>query len=188
MGTRRIAALLVAALSLPGWGYCQSLVQKRFDIAPKQVARTLSSRGLQIAGLQVSLLARVVATEPDPVLDVLSVEQRGQRASADRPDTSYMVKLGCHAEGTCLPFYAIVNTTEAGNGSADSTLSAIGSTANAALKTGAPVTIRAGAHAILVMGDGSVQIEVAVVSLENGIAGHRIHVASRTANRFTSLK
>jgi flagella basal body P-ring formation protein FlgA len=38
--------------------------------------------------------------------------------------------------------------------------------------------MRAGAHATLVMDDARSHIQVAVISLENGIAGHRIRVAS----------
>ena len=40
------------------------------------------------------------------------------------------------------------------------------------------ITMRAGTHATLVMDDNRSHIQVAVISLENGIAGHRIHVAS----------
>jgi len=38
--------------------------------------------------------------------------------------------------------------------------------------------MRAGAHATLEMNDARSRIQVAVSSLENGIAGHRIRVAS----------
>lgn len=178
MSTGRIAALLVAGLSLPGWGYAQGQSQKCFQVTSRQVAQTLSSRGIQVADSQVSLLANVVAAEPDPVLDVLAVEQRGQRASASHPEASYMIKLGCHSEGACLPFYAMVNRTDEGLGPAIGAFRNIGAAGSTAPKPGGAITIRAGAHAMLVMGDGSIQIEVAVVSLENGIAGHRIHVAS----------
>jgi flagella basal body P-ring formation protein FlgA len=46
------------------------------------------------------------------------------------------------------------------------------------LNPNAVFTIRAGAHATMVMDDERAHIQVAVVSLENGIAGHRIRVAS----------
>jgi hypothetical protein len=40
------------------------------------------------------------------------------------------------------------------------------------------ITMRAGTHATLVMDDNRSHIQVAVISLENGLVGHRIHVAS----------
>jgi hypothetical protein len=40
------------------------------------------------------------------------------------------------------------------------------------------ITMKAGAHATLMIDDQRSHIQVAVVSLENGIVGHRIHVAS----------
>jgi hypothetical protein len=38
--------------------------------------------------------------------------------------------------------------------------------------------MKAGTHATLMIDDQRSHIQVAVVSLENGIVGHRIHVAS----------
>jgi flagella basal body P-ring formation protein FlgA len=38
--------------------------------------------------------------------------------------------------------------------------------------------MRAGTHATLMMDDQRSQIQIAVISLENGMVGHRIHVAS----------
>ena len=40
------------------------------------------------------------------------------------------------------------------------------------------ITMRAGTHATLVMDDDRSHIQVAVISLENGMAGHRIRVSS----------
>jgi len=59
MSTRRVAALLVTAISLPGWGYSQSLLREHFEITVQHVAQTLSNSGIQIADLRVSLLAKV---------------------------------------------------------------------------------------------------------------------------------
>jgi flagella basal body P-ring formation protein FlgA len=46
------------------------------------------------------------------------------------------------------------------------------------LKSNTAIIMRTGAHATLVMDDARSHIQVTVISLENGIAGHRIHVAS----------
>jgi hypothetical protein len=170
MSTRRVAALLVTAISLPGWGYSQSLLREHFEITVQHVAQTLSNSGIQIADLRVSLLAKVVAAEANPELDVLSIEPLGLRRSKNDAASSYMVKLGCHAVGMCLPFYAIASLNQ---GTAGSQTSAPIATLAAANTFSKPNT-----HATLVMYDGDAQIEVAVVSLENGVAGRMIHVAS----------
>jgi len=178
MNRKRVAALLATAISLPVWVNSQTGSREHFEITAQHVAETLSNKGIQIAGLHVSLLAKVVASEPDPDLDVLSVEPLGLRRSAHDAASSYMVKLGCHADGMCLPFYVTASLNQ-GTASvqAGSPIATIAS-ATASPKANTAVTIRAGAHATLVMYDGDAQIEVAVVSLENGIAGHKIHVAS----------
>jgi flagella basal body P-ring formation protein FlgA len=46
------------------------------------------------------------------------------------------------------------------------------------LKQNGAFTIRSGAHATLVMDEERAHIEVAVISLENGMAGQKIRVAS----------
>jgi flagella basal body P-ring formation protein FlgA len=49
---------------------------------------------------------------------------------------------------------------------------------NPVSKANMDITMRAGTHATLVMDDDRSHIQVAVITLENGIVGHRIHVAS----------
>lgn len=178
MSTKRVAFLLVAATSLPGWGYSQSLPREHFEITPLEVAQTLSSRGIKLANLNVSLLAKVVANDPNPELDVLSVEPLGLRRAVEHSASSYMVKLGCHTDGMCLPFYAIASLNQGTAGSQSGSPIATLAPTISSLKPNAAVTIKAGTHAMLVMHDGDAQIEVAVVSLENGVVGHMIHVAS----------
>jgi len=178
MNTRQAAALLVAAMSLPSWGYSQSLSREHFGITEQQVAQTLSNKGIQIADLRVSLLAKVVAAEPNPELDVLSVEPLGLRRSAEQSASSYMVKIGCHSDGVCLPFYAIASLNQGTRGSQTNSQSTILAAASTSSKANAAAMIKAGAHAMLIMDDGSVQIEVSVITLESGAVGNKIHVAS----------
>jgi hypothetical protein len=168
-----MSVLLMASISLPGWG--QSKPQDHFPLAPHQVAQSLSVNGVQVADEQVSLLAKVVATEPNPTLDILSVEPLGNRASSARSEAGSLVKLACHLPGRCLPFYAIVRWPDGTTGSPSGASFATGT---GALKPNTVFTIRAGVHATMVMDDDRSHIQVAVVCLENGIAGHRIRVAS----------
>jgi hypothetical protein len=138
-----------------------------------QVVLAVSASGMQTTAEHVSLLTRVVATEPQPVLDVVSVQTLG-KGPRDQASDRWRVKLACHVAGKCLPFYAIVSlplsTARAAN-----PVAALTSTA---WSGHSEITMKAGTHATLVIDDQRSRIQVSVVSLENGIVGQRIHVAS----------
>jgi hypothetical protein len=173
MIVRWMPVLLIAATSLYGWG--QSQAKQRFALTAKQVAQTLSAKGVQISSSQVLLLANVVATEPNPALDVLSVEPLFKQANGQTDATRFRVKMACHMQDECLPFYAIVIPFEVVAGQAvDSSRVFEG----LAWKQNVAFTIRSGAHARLVMDEDHAHIEVAVISLENGMAGQKIRVAT----------
>ena len=163
--------LSIAAMSLTGWS--QSQLQDRFALTADQVARSVSKGEIEVSGDQVFLLANVVAKVPNPVLDVLSVEPLGDKWFGGRSGTHSWVKLGCHLPGVCLPFYAVVSWPQKPAGRAIDTSIAF----PAALKPKV-ITMRAGAHATLLMDDDRSHIQIAVISLENGIAGHSIRVTS----------
>jgi hypothetical protein len=172
---------MVLALSLPGWGQSQArqLLPNHFAITGEQVAKVLSGRGIKTEAEQVTLLANVVATAPDPTLEIIKVERTG-----GLPATKLSIRLACRVSGTCLPFYAIVTESRSSrdghvDNSAVTTRSSI-----ALLNSPAVVTMRAGTHATLVMDDDRSHIQVAVVSLENGTAGQRIRVASPDHKQF----
>jgi len=165
-----LSLLLMAATGMPGWG--QSQLQERFALTAGQVAQALSGRGIPTTGEQVTLLARVVATHPHPALDVLSVDPSGQGRPAPHSPASSRVKLACHLPGECLPFYAIVSSSE-------STVRPAANTSDpSTLNSKSEIVMRAGTHATLMMDDDRSHIQVAVISLENGMAGHRIRVSS----------
>jgi hypothetical protein len=164
----------MAAMSLPVWGQSQD----RFAITERQVARALAGRGMQVADEQVSLPTQVVATEPFPVLDILSVEPLSGRQPTAHSDVRSWVKLACHAPGACLPFYAVVSLPEGTTGRATGAAGVSTAAGNAAFKPSAGVIMHAGARATLVMDDDRSHIQVSVISLESGSVGHRIRVAS----------
>jgi hypothetical protein len=171
MTMRWIAASLMAALSLQSWGQSS----ERIALTTGQVAAALADKGISLGNMQVSLLARVVATKPNPVLDVLSVDALSDLGFGESAISRARVKLACHVPGTCLPFYVLVSGRKLiGNSAA---LSARGAEVTSYKSNVAP-TIRTGTHATLLMDDNRAHIEVSVVSLENGIAGHKIRVAS----------
>jgi hypothetical protein len=159
-----------------GWG--QSQLQGRFALTAGQVARALSESGIQTTEAQVSLLTRVVATESSPALDVLSVDSLAKQPKAEHSPVRSRVKLACRLPGKCLPFYAIVSWSEPTASPAAAASSTAPLVSNVIFNANAGITMRAGTHATLVMDDNRSHIQVAVISLENGMAGHRIRVSS----------
>ncbi len=171
MTARWIPFLLMAATS--GAQQTPSASQNHFPLTPAQVALAVSSSGLPTAPERVSLLTRVVATEPEPALDVLSVETLG-KGSLHQAGDRWRVKLACHIARKCLPFYALVSSPTS-TAQAAKPMPALTSTV---WNAQSEITMKVGTHATLVLDDQRSHIQVAVVSLENGIVGHRIHVAS----------
>lgn len=176
MRIRWTPLLLIAALSVSGRG--QSPSQNRFALTPTQVAQAISASGKQAGDGQVFLLTRVVATEPQPALDVLSVEVLGKGSSAGHSALRSRVKLACHNPAECLPFYAIVTSPQITDGSVMVTSGVSPALKNPSSNAAGEITMKAGTHATLIMDDERSHIQVAVVTLENGMVGHRIRVAS----------
>jgi hypothetical protein len=174
MTARWIPFLLMAATGVAVQAQSQS--RNRFVLTAAQVVLAVSASGMQTTAEHVSFLTRVVATEPEPVLDVLSVETLGKGPLAEQSDVRVRVKLACHIQGECLPFYAIVSSPPSTAASAN--IKASPTLGNTVWYAHSEITMRAGTHATLIMDDQRSHIQVAVVSLENGIVGHRIHVAS----------
>jgi hypothetical protein len=174
MKARWIPFLLIATTGVPVSLQAQS--PARFALTAPQVARALSDGGIQTTGEQVSLLTRVVATEPSPKLDILAVETLGKGPVAGH-SVRARVKLACHLPGKCLPFYAIVSSpkTVAGSTTVASSAYVFG---NPRVNANSEVTMKVGTRATLLMDDQRAHIQVAVISLENGMVGHRIRVAS----------
>jgi hypothetical protein len=133
---------------------------------------------MRIEDRQVSLLARVVATEPHPVLDILTVGPLGDRSSGKQPGGASIVKLACHNAATCLPFYVSVSWAAGPLGGPAGVSAETRSAGNNLLSPKAAITMRAGTRATLLMDDDRSHIQISVISLENGIAGNKIRVAS----------
>jgi hypothetical protein len=172
MTERWLPVLLMAAMSMPSWA--QSQPQDHFVLTAGQVARALSGNGRPTSDSQVSLLARVVATEPDPALDVVSVEALSKEPLAGHSPARSRVKLACRLASNCLPFFVTVSWSQPPAGTAES----MSTGRNISASPNSQFTMRAGSRATLVMDDRRSHIQVAVISLQNGMAGHRIRVSS----------
>jgi len=180
MTVRWAAVFLIMAIGQAGGA--QSLSQRRFVLTAQQVSEALThrlaDRGIKINADEVSLAAKVVATEDNPVLDILADDPMAEQMSEGRMEDRSRVKLSCHVAATCLPFYAIVRWPTGMDKSADHALNVPSLVERTVPKTVPAITMRAGAHATLMMDDDRAQIQVSVISLESGSVGHRIHVAS----------
>jgi hypothetical protein len=175
-----IPLMLVNALCGPGWG--QTAPTPHFTLTASQIARVLSEKGVPTEDKQVSLPAAVVATQPDPTLEVMGIEKLGNAEPGEHIPVRSRVKLACRTAEGCLPFYAIVTWPE-GTAWTTSITSSPGPVAKA-LPGNSEVSMPAGAHATLVLDDQRSHIQVSVVSLENGIVGHKIRVASPDHKKF----
>jgi hypothetical protein len=171
-------ALMMVAMSLPGWVHSRCQAQGRCPITAHLVAQALSQSGIQTADEQVSMLASVVASEPAPVLDILSIDPLGDRSKGKHGESRSLVKMGCRTAGVCLPFYSIVNGLETSSESTPSALRVSTEIPATARRPDSGIVIRVGAHATLMMDDARSHVEVTVVSLENGAAGHKIRVTT----------
>lgn len=185
MATRWMAVLLSCGMAASALALSSSEPRppSHFEIGVSQVAQLLSQRGVPVANSQVSLLANVVATMPQPALDVASVEAFGDRAQGRT-----LVKLVCREPRVCLPFYAVISSGEVGAGPASIQSVRSVSASLATLKPEAAIAVRAGARATLLMDDERMHIRMVVVAVENGIAGHTIRVASPDHKQFYEAK
>lgn len=179
--SKTIAALLFGLAALSALPLQAQFRSKHYALTAGQVAhslaRTFSDRGITISDAQVSLPAAVIASDPEPALEVRSIEPLGHLATNHTGEVSSAVKLACHEPSACLPFYAIVSLPQ----ETSLTAQAVATRRDVAMrgqKVRPEITIKAGAHATLVLEDNATHIQMSVVTLENGAAGQTIRVAS----------
>jgi len=146
------------------------------------IVKALAERGIEVGNGDVALLTTVVSTQPAPELDVLSLTAvDGHAAGSDHPRST--VRIACHEAGECLPFYAVVNWAESARVRGSAFRSGPFQSAVAA-----PMVMRAGARATLLMEDGRAHVEISVVSLEGGAAGKIVRVQTPDRKRTFSAE
>lgn len=184
MYRRWFAVLMLAFMG----GACQAQLRAKQRFTPSAshlagaIVKALSERGIEIKASDVALLTSVSSTSPFPALDVVSIAAvEGQTAGVDHSRS--MVRVACHDSGECLPFYAVVNWGESlrvGGGAFRT-----GSSRSPA-KAPAPMVMRSGARATLLMEDGRAHVEISVVSLESGEVGKTVRVQTPDRKRTFS--
>jgi hypothetical protein len=181
MKAKLITILLAATSALSCMGQTQP--QSHFVLTAQLVARVLSDRGMPVTGDHVSLLANVVATEPHPLLDILSVKPWGNEASGPQAASRSLVKLACRSTDVCLPFYAVVTGPDS-SGKATPPKSVSYPVSNGVPRSALNATMRAGTQAILILDDKRSHVQLRVISLQNGNPGDRIRVATPDRQQF----
>ena len=176
----RTAALLTTVVSLPLCGIAQlkPAALDQFPITTRMVAQTLSVRGIQVEDRQVFLLARVIAAEPHPALDILKVEPLSDSRLEQASQSRTIVKLACHTAAICLPFYATITRPYEMVGNDTGSPGLARPAGYSTLISKPAITMRAGTHATLAMDDERSHVRIAVISLENGATGRKICVTS----------
>jgi hypothetical protein len=169
-------AMLMIAMTSPILSQQQR--QIRYELAAEQIAAAvrheLIKGGVEVTNDEISLPARIVATEPAPMVEINSVEKYFGYVFEGRAVTRSKIKLSCRVTSACLPFYAIVSWKGARESSAKTfmpnNLEVLAPKSKVTMSAGTPVT--------LVMGDENMHIQLKVVSLESGPRGALIRVAS----------
>jgi hypothetical protein len=170
-------AILMIAMTSPILSQQQR--QVRYELAAQQIAAAvrheLIKSGVEVTEDEISLPARIVATEPAPLFEINSVEKFSGYEFEGRIVTRSKIKLSCRVTSACLPFYAIVSWKGAAG---ESSAKAFLPSSLESLAPKSKVTMSAGTPATLVMGDENIHIQLKVVSLESGPRGGLIRVAS----------
>jgi hypothetical protein len=158
--------ILAAAAAMPA---AAATAAAREPISTAQVAGAISNAGVNISAQQVTLLADVAATTPDPTLVMESMERWG--------DHRMKVRMNC-ANAECVPFYVAIQWGQTEPIPAAFANRAATGAVTAKVAPGA-VVLRAGSTAILMLEGDHVHIQLPVVCLESGAVGQTIRVASR---------
>ncbi len=156
---------LCAAVALPA-----AAASGRYDITAGQVAAAVTSGGMPVSPDQVTLPAEIVASVPDPVLQVRSI------SIARSGEGRAVARVECAIPQQCLPFIATLDfdtrlTTDPVPQSSHGRIPA-------QTQPTSPVVVRAGAPATLLLEGTHVHITLPVVCLESGATGQTIRARS----------
>ncbi len=140
-----------------------------YAITAEQVAAAVNNQGMQISPDQVVLLTGVVANVAAPRLTVKSIDRTGpERAIA---------RIECADAAQCLPFVVSIRLNAGESDEVPSTSSRLLSTSSQAKP--APIVVRAGSPAILLLDGAHVHVSLGVICLDNGAVGQIVRATDR---------
>lgn len=175
---RSLRPLQTAALLLmAGVAAAQGISGVRHRIGEADVARELSSIGLNVGLSQVHLPAYITSATAAPRLKIVTAESI--EANQIR------VELSCPMASECLPFFATLDVEAADLFSAAARLKsreAIASNRRPEVSSGAgPINesrLRVGSHAVLVIRDANIDIHLQVLAMDSGTIGQQVRVCT----------
>lgn len=177
MTKRRLISILVltAAVALPG-----AAASGPTSITAAQVANAISGSGMKVSAQQVTLLADVVATTSNPVLQVESVEPWGEHR--------LRVRLSCESSDQCVPFLVAVRWGDGDAVQPSAKTPSLRPASLASSKTSQnSFVVHNGSPAVLLLDGDHVHIRLSVICLENGAPGQTIRVEAKDHSRtFTA--
>jgi len=144
---------------------------QRFAISTRQIADALASAGFKVNSAQVDILYEVSAVSDHASLQVVS--------TANRAAGTAIVKLRCHDNHECLPFYVLVHASQA-----SPRLQLASDQEPMVEAVSLPRVVRGGDPATLILEGADFRIHVPVICLQNGVRGQKIRVASKDHRRF----
>jgi len=156
--------ILSAAVAVPG-----AAASSRASITAAQVANAITGSGMKVSAQQVTLLADVVASTSNPILQVDSVEPWG--------DHRLRVRLSCASSDQCVPFLVAVHWGDEDAVQPAALTSNLRPAANVS-KSNQPV-VHPGSPAVLLLDTDHVHIRISVICLENGAPGQTIRVETK---------
>jgi len=144
---------------------------RRFTISSQQIVDAMATAGLTTNLAEIEFLSEVSTTSNHAALQVVSTARRGTGGA--------IVKLRCHANGECLPFYVFVHNFTIRPG-----VQPVKAQQPAVETASFSQIVRGGDRATLILENANYRISMPVVCLQDGARGQKIRVASRDHRRF----
>jgi len=168
---RTILLAVLGAVAVPAYAGPGS-----YSITPAEIAAAISTNGLEVSANQVSLLANVVASVPQPALRLASV-----RSTADH---LLMARMECSDSAQCLPFMVELNV----DGSAMPPAPAKSIARTPRPSQPARLLVHSGSTSTLLLEGPHVQIKIAVICLQNGSIGEMVRAANPDRSQFYTVQ
>lgn len=170
-----------AAMLLADAALAQDLAGTRFPISEAEVAKALTSVGVNVNASAVHLPMQMSASTAVAQLEIVAMKPIA--------DHQLHLELHCHAPSECIPFIATVDvenpkliSAEAAEAKTDSVMAAnhlsISGESRRMAVIGGHASLRAGTHAVLQIRDGHLDIHLQVVAIDSGSIGDQVRVST----------